>query len=173
MLIVRKREVMKTENVKCHKCKGRDHFASKCPENRNDHVASSTAVSRNAFGRSCKDVKIGDNSVTALVDTGSDLCLMRADKYIQIGVPALQGKEVCFRGVGSSGNKTLDEFCTEVTIDGNHYQMKIHIVSGTLMQHELLIGTDFLNTVEIIMKEANILINKPKRDDARPNAYTT
>ena len=51
--------------------------------------------------------------------------------------------------------------------------MKIHVVSDTLMQHELLIGTDFLNTVEIIMKEANILINKPKRDDARPNAYTT
>ena len=47
-----------------------------------------------ASGRSCKNVKIGNNSVTAVVDIGNDLCLMRADKYIQIGAPPLQGKEV-------------------------------------------------------------------------------
>ena len=41
-------------------------------------------------------------------------------------------------------NKTFGEFCTDVTIDGNYYQMKIHVISGTLMQDELLIGTDFL-----------------------------
>lgn len=36
----------------------------------------------------------------------------------------------------------------------------VHVVSDTLMQHSLIIGTDFLNTVEINIKEGDISIHK-------------
>lgn len=45
-----------------------------------------------------KDVVINGHKVVALVDTGSDLCLMRADQYAEIGSPTLECKETRFRG---------------------------------------------------------------------------
>lgn len=69
-----------------------------------------------------RDVKVGDCELTALVNTGSELALMRTDRSVRIGTA--------------------------------------HIVSDTLMLHSLIIGTDFLITVEINIKDGDISIHK-------------
>jgi len=46
-----------------------------------------------------------------------------------------------------------------VTIDERDYPMHVHIVSDTLMQHKLLIGADFLNSVQVKMNAGEITVN--------------
>lgn len=85
----------------------------------------------------------------ALIDTGSDISMMRACVYALIGSPGLRANVIEFRGVGDYRAMTLGRFETEVTIDENAYPMCIHVVPDAVLQHNLLIGTDFLNSVEI------------------------
>ena len=93
---------------------------------------------------------------------------MRTDQYVKIGAPKLSNRVVKFRGIGSESNNSLGEFTTEAVADNTSYLMTIHVVSDTLMQHALIVGTNFLNTVELNTKEGNISICKMS-DDKIPN----
>lgn len=106
-----------------------------------------------------KEVKINDHKVIAYVNTGSDICLLRSDKYIRLGSPRLNLKEIRFRGIGSDDNVTLGEFSTNVMTDGCMYPILIRVVSDALLSHDLIIGADFLNTVEMTIKVGEIFIN--------------
>jgi len=65
----------------------------------------------------------------------------------------------------------LGEFDTDVIIDGDTYRMKVRMISDTLMQHDLIIGADFLRTVEVAMKEEEILISKSKKNPRVPEIF--
>jgi hypothetical protein len=49
-----------------------------------------------------------------------------------------------------------------VNIDGKDYPMHIHVVADRLMEHELLLGTDFLNSVQVKMNAEEITIEASK-----------
>jgi hypothetical protein len=107
----------------------------------------------------------------ALIDTESDISLMRAEQYIRVGAPKLEKKTIRFRGIGIDYNETLGEFDTIVSIDERDYLMHVHVVSDTLMEHELLMGADFLNSVQVKMNAGEIIINAsesiPKDEEIR------
>lgn len=63
-----------------------------------------------------------------------------------------------FDGVGSSGNTTLGEFEAKVTVDGHSYPIRVQVVSDTVLRYRLLIGTNFLNTVNINLKGGKITV---------------
>jgi hypothetical protein len=94
----------------------------------------------------------------ALIDTGSDISLMRAEQYVKIGVPKLGKKTIRFRGIGGEYNETLSEFDTVVIINERDYPMHVHVVAGDLMKDELILGIDFLNTVQVIMSGGKVTI---------------
>ena len=89
---------------------------------------------------------------------------MRVDGYSKLGAPPLRENDVCFRGVGSGTNRALGEFSAEVTIDGDCYPITVQVVSNSLISHTLLIGTDFLDTVELSIKHGEILIRKVQEE---------
>jgi len=53
-----------------------------------------------------KEIEINNHKMLALIDTGSDFCLMRS-KYIQLGCPQLSSDKIQFRGVGSDNLSTF------------------------------------------------------------------
>jgi len=59
-------------------------------------------------------MSIGDQRMETLIDTGSDIYLMRAEQYIRVGAPKLE-KKIQFRGVGLGDNVTLD--IVQITIN--------------------------------------------------------
>lgn len=148
----------KVEGPKCFQCGERGHIASKCVKRqnavRNVHIDASIVCKKYS-----KEVEINGHKTLALIDTGSDICLVRSDKYIRLGSPRLDSKEIRFRGVGSNDNLTLGEFNANITIDECVYPILIRVVSDTLLNHELIIGTDFLNTIEMTIKAGEISIN--------------
>lgn len=50
-----------------------------------------------------KEIEVNGHNIIALINTGSDFCLMRADQYIEIRSPLLEYKER-FHGVGLGEN---------------------------------------------------------------------
>jgi len=95
----------------------------------------------------------------------SDISLMRAEQYIRIGAPKLGKKTFRFRGIGAENNETLGEFDTVVSIDERDYQMHVHVVADKVMEHELALGTDFLDSVQVNMNEGKVTI---KTSDSIP-----
>ncbi|KYN30157.1 hypothetical protein ALC57_00383 [Trachymyrmex cornetzi] len=84
-------------------------------------------------------------------------CGMR--DYTGINCPTKEQGVKCFgcneRGhIASKYPKNLDlgEFQTEIVVDERSYPIRIRVVSDTLFQHPMLIGTDFLDTVEVNIK---------------------
>jgi len=157
------------ESVKCFGCGGRGHIAARC-DKRGSAVRDSYAVSEHCDEKYYKKVNINNRSVTAMIDTGSDLCLMRADCYNALDAPTLRRNKIYFRGIGSVDNETLGEFDANICIDDNVYRIKIRVVSNVLMRHDLIIGADFLRSVEVVMRNGELSISKP-RDPELPEIF--
>ncbi|KAL6261892.1 hypothetical protein P5V15_006975 [Pogonomyrmex californicus] len=92
--------------------------------------------------------------MVTMIDTGSDMCLMRADCYVKLNAPPLKENKIYFRGIDSVSNETLGEFDANISIDDSIYPIKIRVISDTLMRHDLIIGADFLRTVEVRINRA-------------------
>lgn len=71
--------------------------------------------------------------------------------------------------MASNDNVTLGEFSAELTINGYSYIVLIRVVSDNLITHKFLIGTDFLNTVELYIKNGDISINPVKNVTTNDN----
>lgn len=84
------------------------------------------------------DIILDSHNITDLIGTDSGL-VFNACRQIYSDRCRLQKKGIYFRHVESDVNKILGEFCTNMGIDGNLYQIRIHVIFETLMQHELLI----------------------------------
>lgn len=93
------------------------------------------------------------------------MSLIRASRYIKIGAPPLRGGEILFRGIGSSKNSTLGQFSATVIIDGEAYSILLNVIADDVMTCDLLIGADFLNSVNLSVREGKISMSKPKVRD--------
>ncbi|XP_068980970.1 uncharacterized protein [Bombus flavifrons] len=154
----------KLRGPKCFKCREYGHIASKC-DNLGESSKKIYSVFRSLQTRRGKDVKIENFELSALIDTDSELTLMRADQHVKIGAPILSRQIVGFRGVGFGRNFTLGKFSTNIITDNESYDITTHVISDTLMPHSLIIGTDFLDTVELNIKEGNASIRKVEEKD--------
>ncbi|XP_011884081.1 PREDICTED: uncharacterized protein K02A2.6-like [Vollenhovia emeryi] len=151
----------KDKGPKCFECREYGHIATNCPKKQ---VNANCVTARSTSKKHGVDVKINDIPVSAILDTGSDLTIMRADEYIKIGAPKLINKKVPFRGVGTEANTTLGEFDATITVDGNAYPILIRVISDCLSRHKLLVGRDFLDTVDLSVKRGVAKIS-PAHDD--------
>lgn len=147
----------KDRGMKCFKCEDYGHVAAKCPKSTG---AARTNAVTSKRRQACKSVTIGTQQINALIDSGSDLSLMRAATYIGIGAPSLSSDKIEFRGVGSNENVTLGSCSIKVKIDEDEYNVFFHVVSDTLIPHDIIIGYDFLESVDVCMRSGDVYISK-------------
>jgi len=122
---------------------------------------NSCAISQTKCSKYDKIVLIDGVEIEALLDSGSDITIMRADEYVRLGSPRFENKSISFQGVGRGKNVTLGEFQANLTVDENVYPILIRVVSDDLLKYKLLIGRDFLHTIDLAVKRGKATISPP------------
>ncbi|XP_067209940.1 uncharacterized protein [Linepithema humile] len=166
----------KSLGLKCFECGKNGHIALKCPKKNGEPkktvVAAVSQIERKKY---TKDVIMGDRVITALIDTGSDISIMRASKHAKVGSPKLRASEMEFCGVGGYRASAFGEFQMKIMIDDFSYSILIRVVPDTVLQYGLLIGADFLDTVEVNLRRDLISItpicDQAADDETRPEVF--
>lgn len=155
----------KERGLRCYRCGEHGHIASGCPQLGNEETTENANSVRQISGQqTCKSVRVSNLDVTALIDTGSDLTLVRNECYLKMGSPKLQSSGIIFRGIGSGNIKTRGSFKTDITVDGGLYPIRMHIVSDALLKYDLLIGADFLSEVNVTINKGIVQIGINKEE---------
>ncbi|KAK9496969.1 hypothetical protein O3M35_012838 [Rhynocoris fuscipes] len=111
------------------------------------------------------DIKLNNHLCQALVDTGSEVSLIRWDQYIKCGAPEFSPTSRVLAGFGNAETKPLGSFKTEVEVDGILYPITLFVVSTRLLKSEVLLGCEFLKDLEIDISKGKITLNPARKSE--------
>ncbi|KAL0273093.1 UNVERIFIED_CONTAM: hypothetical protein PYX00_005850 [Menopon gallinae] len=159
--------------LKCFKCKGMGHKSFECPNNKSGRDGNQTVPERiqvmRIESKMRKTLKIQDREVAALIDTGSQVNIMRADTHKILGSPKLARTTTRFEGFGSSKIRSLGYFSADVEADDIVLTgQRFHVVPKHAMNDEAIMGIELLDQVELAINKDGIRFKKaaePDRDD--------
>ncbi|GFX95818.1 retrovirus-related Pol polyprotein from transposon 297 [Trichonephila clavipes] len=107
----------------------------------------------------CKDVTIFGRKLNGLVDTGSNLTLLRNSTYINIDAPPLKQTNTLLTGFGFSRINVIGTFDSEITIDDQFFPVTISVVPNSCTNYDLIIGCD----LDIALADDEPIFHKPRR----------
>lgn len=144
----------KAKGSKCYSCGEFGHIAAKCSKGSESADKDTTikrvdAVRSHGDKKIYKDVKILNKDVTAIIDSGSDLHLMRSSFYVLLGAPQIRPVTMKFDGMGATGCSTLGRFTADITIDGLTLTLDIDVVPDHFTTHDFLLGGELSDFAEI------------------------
>jgi hypothetical protein len=178
----------KEKGTKCFKCNNYGHRAKECNEDNKqkkqseiEKKSSSTVYLSNSLqdeeppeyheicnrevthpvnSRNFKKLKLCGTDFEALIDTGSDVNLIKASTFLKIGAPGFEETPLTLTGLGNGKVKTLGKFSTKINIDNCEFVTEIHIVSDEAISINLIIGTPILNKVTLIMNSEGVMVTE-------------
>ncbi|GFV86367.1 retrovirus-related Pol polyprotein from transposon 412 [Trichonephila clavipes] len=106
-----------------------------------------------------KDVTIFGRKLNGLVDTGSNLTLLRNSTYINIDAPPLKQTNTLLTGFGFSRINGIGTFDSEITIDDEIFPATISVVPNSCTNYDLIIGCD----LDIALTDDEPIFHKPRR----------
>lgn len=155
---------VKDKGAKCFKCSGYGHIAAKCPKKEEVNLTSTRSKKKLE-----KEVMINNHTFKALIDTGSDLTLIRTDEYVMLGSPRLSSLRIKFEGIGASCYETMGDFCAVMLVDGQEHIVNLHVVPSNVSKHPVILGKDFIDQVDLRVKRGEITIGKIVDEDNDEN----
>lgn len=163
----------KALGVKCFKGENYGHIAANCDKDVKSAARDKICnLVSDVSGKCEKDVIINGIKVIALVDSGTDITLMREEQYKEIGKPVITDREMQFRGAGLEKYQTLGGIQVDMCVDGETYTIKAQVVPNTVFRNALLLETDFLNSVNSNIKKGVITITSVVEDvKALPDVF--
>ncbi|XP_015596320.1 uncharacterized protein LOC107268244 [Cephus cinctus] len=99
-----------------------------------------------------KDIKMLGQDVTACIDSGSDLHLVRFSEYQRLGAPKLELKKIVFDGANSKDNKTIGRFTTEIEIDEMKFDFVFHVVPDEYIPYNVIVGVELTDLAEVRLR---------------------
>ncbi|GFX81155.1 hypothetical protein TNCV_1911471 [Trichonephila clavipes] len=100
----------------------------------------------------CKDVTIFGRKLNGLVDTGSNLTLLRNSTCINIDAPPLKQTNTLLTGFGFSQINVIGTFDSEITIDDQNFPVTISVAPNFCTNYDLIIGC-------VVIKQAHLNIS--------------
>lgn len=135
-------------DTKCFKCNGVGHIASHCPEGRTVHVINNS--------RSMKSIKINEYQLEALIDTGSEITLLRKDVFDNLITVALDKNSVELTGLGAGKASSIGSFIGKFVVDGVELRGCCHVVPVNAIQFNCILGGNLLAQAKIVLDKNGI-----------------
>ena len=143
------------KDIKCYRCGGLGHKATKCKIEMEKDVKCV-----NSMDMRVKAI-VGSIQVLALLDTGSEVSLLRRacyDKLVQ--QPVLDARRITLVGLGNALEHTQGSSEIGVEIDNDVFFIVCHIVEDHVIKDDLLIGRNILDLAELSVKKKCITLKK-------------
>ncbi|XP_061390803.1 uncharacterized protein LOC133326139 [Musca vetustissima] len=141
----------KTKGLKCFNCNTFGHISKDCPS-KQEAANVRRLVSHDIMK---KEIRFGDQSWSALFDTGSKFNVVSEKVYNMLNRPKLNKTNFHLVGFGmnSKGNKVKPSgnFNSKIILDSEEYNLTFHVVPNTCCDVEVILGND-------ICRQANITI---------------
>lgn len=149
---------------KCFRCQKFGHTAAQCDlaeesktEKKQVNVNTICAPQANKM---FKEVSIKGKRLDALIDTGSQVTIMREDIYNDFKLGQLLDTNIWLTGFGKNEVRSLGCFQTIIEIDSEQFPCLMHVVRSDAMNSSVIIGSDILNLAEVIINIDGITIRK-------------
>ncbi|GBN31270.1 hypothetical protein AVEN_241109-1 [Araneus ventricosus] len=92
-----------------------------------------------------KEIMFGNKQITALIDTGSKVSLLRGNTSRRIIDPTKLAKnKILLTGIGEAQVITIGSFEQEFQMDEENYSLTLHVVPTAKLKFEAVIGSDIL-----------------------------
>ncbi|XP_053968337.1 uncharacterized protein LOC128869757 [Anastrepha ludens] len=133
------------EDTKCFRCNGSGHTSKDC-------VAVKQSVNVVIDEKRIKQMKINNEILSCLVDTGSDVSLMSKGVFdAKYSRCSLKKSFTRLFGLGNVATVVLGEFNAEVNVDGLHTQHTFLLVPDTTINVSVIVGYDFLKKFSVTL----------------------
>ncbi|XP_071635047.1 uncharacterized protein [Temnothorax longispinosus] len=168
----------KAKGSKCYSCGEFGHIAAKCSKGSDAQNKDATPkrvdiVRSHGDKKIYKDVKILNKDVTAVIDSGSDLHLMRSSFYVLIGAPQIRPVTMKFDGMGITDCSTLGRFTADVTIDGLTLTLDIDVVPDYFTTHDFLLGGELSDFAEIHIRKQKATLTEFDNEESKTSTDMT
>ncbi|GFT05118.1 retrovirus-related Pol polyprotein from transposon 17.6 [Trichonephila clavipes] len=112
-------------------------------------------------GLRTKEIFFGKMKITAFIDSGSTVSLLRENTSRRIMDPTkLSKNKMLLTGIGEAQVTTIGSFELEFEIDNENYSLTWHIVPADKLKFEAVIGSDLLEQASISFTEEGVKFNK-------------
>ncbi|GFT16685.1 transposon Tf2-6 polyprotein [Trichonephila clavipes] len=112
-------------------------------------------------GLRTKEIFFGKVKITALIDSGSTVSLLRENTSRRIMHPTKLSKNKMFlTGIGEAQVTTIGSFEHEFKINDENYSLTWHVVPTDKLKFEAVIGSDLLEQASISFTKEGVKFNK-------------
>ncbi|GFU24767.1 transposon Tf2-9 polyprotein [Trichonephila clavipes] len=121
----------------------------------------------------CKEVKILSKKILSLVDTGSQVTLMKESVWNQLGSPSLINSGNILTGFGLSKTHVIGSFNSTVSIYNQDFPVKINVVPNHSMNFDIIIGCNLIKQANLTITPDSVIFSKPQIEvsDASPQPF--
>ncbi|GFW97846.1 peptidase A2 domain-containing protein [Trichonephila clavipes] len=112
-------------------------------------------------GLRTKEIFFGKVKITALIDSGSTVSLLRENTSRRIMDPTkLSKNKMLLTGIGEAQVTAIGSFEHKFKIDDENYSLAWHVVPTDKLKFEAVIGSDFLEQASISFTKEGVKFNK-------------
>lgn len=147
----------KNKGTRCFKCNQFGHMAPACQQ-RKDEIKEIKTINLPDMH---VEVDFYKNNIIALVDTGSDITIIKKSIYEKMWkAPAITNPSKQITGIGQKIQLTYGSFPAVFAINNNTYAMHVNVLDDKLINDTMILGKDFLKNVQLIVSDGKVSIRK-------------
>lgn len=150
----------KAKGPKCFKCNEFGHMSTTCTKPKKPKETPVAAQCKLAMsGKMYKQIQLNGANLCALIDTGSDISIIREDSFRKSGFSHYDESNTIIVGLNSTSN-TIGVFNANVNIDNQLFHIKCHVVASNAIAPECIIGMNLLEHADVNISANGVTIKK-------------